>query len=225
MLTDLQPWNYIAHVENTLMDYIQFFLFRMVSNSSTWWTASYRRTRHRKGWKNEIHEPRDSRWNSCLKWLQAAGLTCPTALPSIFSATRPISFHCRGSTIWWRGGWSRLSSRCPATACYLLLAHFSKNARQGEGSVKGQGGGTIECQKEWEKREGWRKGECCASTTLLATTDKVSQPWRQRQINSWPPYDVRVSIASHDAEAGWCFQASTKSKAPIKWGSSLATLL
>lgn len=52
--------------------------------------------------------------------------TCPAALPSIPSATRPFSFHCTGGTICWRGGWSRLPARSSAAACCLLFARSTE---------------------------------------------------------------------------------------------------
>lgn len=67
----------------------------------------------------------------------AAGRTCLAALLSILSAMRPLSFHCTGGTICWRGGWSCLPARSSAAAS-CTLAPLSEGGRQGEESVKGE---------------------------------------------------------------------------------------
>lgn len=119
----------------------------------------------------------------------AAGRTCLAALLSILSAMRPLSFHCTGGTICWRGGWSCLPARSSAAAS-CTLAPLSEGGRQGEESVKGEDEG-CGCHTERERE---REAE---SASLPATTHQASQPWRQRQINSWPLCDVRASTTSH----------------------------
>lgn len=122
---------------------------------------------------------------------------CPGS--SIPSARPPFSFHrTGGGSICWRGARSSAAARrLPHARLDRLRA-----GDEGEESVKAEGEGRSVCHRKRERggergrMDGWGGGGREANTSLPATSHQASQPWRQRQINSWPLCDVRAPAAS-----------------------------
>lgn len=145
---------------------------------------------------------------------------CPPSLPL---RDRLVSIVQEAQFAGEEAGVQLAPRQLPAASC--TLAWLSESVRRGEESVKGEGEGGVGVTKRERESTGWREGEHCVSTSLPATTHQASQPWRQRQINSWPCVMSEPQQPVTAAEASQHYGAPTEPKSPAKWGSSLATLL
>ena len=150
-----------------------------------------------------------SMWESCLRWLVAAGPTCPAALPSIPSATRPFSFHCTGGTICWRGGWSCLPARSSAAACCLLFARSTEwEWKTARGECKGRGRGRVGVTKRERERE--REGGREGGRVLCEHKSTCHNPSSQPALETAPNQQLAPV---------WCQSLSSQSRQPRPAGA------